>query len=163
MYGSADEVLAALMPICREVGADEQYEELAKLCSMLSSSSDYEKIRLDFSVVNDMNYYNGIVFKGFIKGIPDGVLAGGEYGMLMHRMGKAAGAVGFAIYLDMLDELAEPVSEYDVDVLVVYGKGCDADSVIELKNKLIAEGRSVSLQRAVPTKLRYKEIIRLDK
>ena len=163
MYGSADAVLAALMPICREVGADEQYEELAKLCSMLSSSSDYEKIRLDFSVVNDMNYYNGIVFKGFIKGIPDGVLAGGEYGMLMHRMGKAAGAVGFAIYLDMLDELAEPVSEYDVDVLIVYGKGCDADSVIELKNKLIAEGRSVSLQRAVPTKLRYKEIIRLDK
>ena len=120
-------------------------------------------IRLDFSVVNNMNYYNGVVFKGFLRGIPDGVLAGGEYGMLMKRMGKPSGAVGFAIYLDMLEELSQPSREYDVDVLVVYGEKASLDSVTAIKKKLIGEGRSVSLQKSIPTKLRYKEMIKLDK
>ena len=46
------------------------------------------------------------MFTGFIEGIPDGVLAGGEYGGLVRKMGKPAGAIGFAVYLDMIDEIA---------------------------------------------------------
>lgn len=162
MYGDMESVLLRLAPICALVGADEQYGELVTLCGMLAASQYASRIKIDFSVVNNMNYYNGIVFKGFIEGIPDGPLAGGEYGTLMNKMGKSAGAVGFAIYLDMLDELSVPSREYDVDVLVVYGKESDPRYVLELKNKLIAEGRSVSLQKTVPSKLRYKEIIKLD-
>lgn len=162
MYGDMESVLLRLAPICALVGADEQYGDLVTLCTMLMASQYASRIKIDFSVVNNMNYYNGIVFKGFIEGIPDGPLAGGEYGTLMNKMGKSAGAVGFAIYLDMLDELSAPSREYDVDVLVVYDKGCDPRSVQELKNKLIAEGRSVSVQKNVPSKLRYKEIIKLE-
>lgn len=32
-----------------------------------------------------MNYYNGIVFKGFLNGICEGVLAGGTYDKLMRK------------------------------------------------------------------------------
>ena len=163
MYGSMTEVLSRLEPVCKRVEAVEQYEELKTLCTLLSTAGYADKIKLDFSVVNDMNYYNGIVFKGFLEGIPDGILAGGEYGMLMSRMGKCSGAVGFAIYLDLLEELDAPSRDYDVDVLVIYEKNSDTGAVIELKNKLISEGKRVSLQRAIPEKLRYKEIIRLDK
>ena len=145
IYGDMESTLSRLEPICEAVGAVEQYSELKTLCSLFSASEYADRIRLDFSVVNNMNYYNGIVFKGFLEGIPDGVLAGGEYGMLMSRMGKPSGAVGFAIYLDMLEELASPSREYDVDVLVVYGEGSSPDSIIELKNKIIAEGKRVSV------------------
>lgn len=162
VYGEPSEVLPRLLPICRLVGATDAYDELSALCDMLADGGDADKIRIDFSVVNDMNYYNGVVFKGFLKGVPDGILAGGEYGMLMHRMGKAAGAIGFAIYLDMLEEIREPMREYDVDALVIYPDGFDAKELIALKKKLADEGKSVSMQRAIPEKLRYKEIIRLD-
>ena len=163
IYGDMKSTLDSLKPICEKFGAMEQYSELETLAKLLSASEFSDRIRLDFSVVNNMNYYNGVVFKGFLRGIPDGVLAGGEYGMLMKRMGKPSGAVGFAIYLDMLEELAQPSRDCDVDVLVVYNEDSSPDSAIELKKKLMEEGKSVSLQKAVPTKLRYKEMIKLDK
>ena len=163
IYGDMKPTLLRLKPICEKFDAMEQYSELEILCDLFSSSEYSDRVRLDFSVVNNMNYYNGIVFKGFLSGIPDGVLAGGEYGMLMKRMGKPSGAVGFAIYLDMLEELSAPTREYDVDVLLILGESASPESVIALKSKLISEGKSVSVQKSVPTKLRYKEIIKLDK
>ena len=68
-----------------------------------------EKICVDFSVVNDMNYYNGIAFKGFVEGVPVGVLSGGQYDGLMKKMGKKANAVGFAVYLDEISKRGERV------------------------------------------------------
>ncbi len=164
MYGGVSEVLSRLAPICEKIGAIKQYEEFKSLCSLLSPSENFTNMRIDFSVVNDMSYYSGIVFRGFIEGIPDGVLSGGEYTAFMKRMGKEAGAVGFAVYLDMLDELdAGKSSEYDVDVLVLYNEKADTGALTALKNSLIAEGKRVSLQKAVPAKLRYKEIIKVEK
>ena len=138
------------------------YTELERLCMLLSQTERAERIKLDFSVVNDMSYYNGIVFTGFIEGIPDGVLAGGEYGGLVRKMGKAAGAVGFAVYLDMLEELSCERAAYDVDVLIVYDNRAVIEDILERKAALIAEGKSVSLQRAIPEKLRYKELVRME-
>ncbi len=163
IYGDMNKTLLRLEPICEKFCAMEQYSELETLCNLLSCSEYSDRVRLDFSVVNNVNYYNGIVFRGFLRGIPDGVLAGGEYGMLMKRMGKPSGAVGFAFYLDMLEELSAPSRDSDVDVLVVCSETSSPESVIKLKNKLISEGKSVSVQKSVPTKLRYKEIIKLDK
>ncbi len=163
LYGSIGDVLIRLCPICESLGAMDKYAELERLCMLLSATEYSDRLRIDFSVVNDMSYYNGIVFRGFLEGIPDGVLAGGEYGTLMRRMGKPAGAVGFAIYLDMLEELPSPSREYDVDVLLLYGEDSALEDVVEKKNDLIAEGKSVSLQRSVPEKLRYKEIIKMER
>lgn len=71
-----------------------------------------ENLRIDFSVLNDTNYYNGIIFKGFIDGIAQSVLSGGRYDSLLSRLGRKQGAVGFAVYLDGLDRLyADMVSE----------------------------------------------------
>ncbi|MBO7214160.1 MAG: ATP phosphoribosyltransferase regulatory subunit [Clostridia bacterium] len=60
---------------------------------------------IDFSVVNDMNYYNGISFKGFIEGVPTGVISGGQYDNLLKKMGKPYKAIGFAVYLDEVSRI----------------------------------------------------------
>ena len=63
-------------------------------------------VRVDFSVISDLNYYNGIVFRGFIDGVPESILSGGQYDNLMRRMGhENSHAIGFAVYLDKLDKL----------------------------------------------------------
>ena len=108
-----------------------------------------------------MNYYSGIVFRGFLPGVYEGVLAGGEYGALMRRMGRKSSAIGFALYLDLLDELDSGHSEYDVDVLLLYGENTDPVALTEKKRALIDMGKSVSLQREVPGKLRYRELVDL--
>ena len=70
----------------------------------LSESEDADIINVDFSVVDDINYYNGIVFKGFLNGIPGAVLSGGQYDRLMRKMGRKSQAAGFAFYTDMLEQ-----------------------------------------------------------
>ena len=54
-----------------------------------------------------MKYYNGIAFKGFISGIPDSVLSGGQYDRLMRRMGRRDRAIGFAVFMNKLERLQE--------------------------------------------------------
>lgn len=60
-------------------------------------------VRLDCSVPANMRYYNGIVLNGYVKGIPQAILSGGRYDPLMKRIGKQGGAIGFAVYLDLLE------------------------------------------------------------
>ena len=75
-----------------------------KTTSILKTFSPDGNINVDFSVVNDLNYYNGIVFKGFVSGIPTGILSGGQYDNLMGKMGYKSKAIGFAVYLDELEK-----------------------------------------------------------
>ena len=63
------------------------------------------RITVDFSVVNSMKYYSGIAMSGYVSGVPERILSGGRYDKLMRRMGKAAGAIGFALYLNALEAM----------------------------------------------------------
>ena len=52
-----------------------------------------------------MNYYNGLIFRGFLSSLPGSVLSGGQYDNLMRRLRRRSGAVGFAVYLDQIARL----------------------------------------------------------
>ena len=107
-----------------------------------------------------MNYYNGIVFKGFIKGIPTGILSGGQYDNLMGKMGKKSHAIGFAVYLDELSRFYES-QEYDVDVAIEYGDA-GVDKVNALVKELTKEGKTIFVAKKINEKLKYKELIKID-
>ncbi len=80
----------------------------ATLRRQLKLSDEYVragKIRIDFSVTDDMSYYSGIVMRGFIRGLSKSILSGGQYDNLLRKMGKKNGAIGFALYLDLIEEL----------------------------------------------------------
>ena len=114
-------------------------------------------IRVDLSLVSDMNYYNGLVFQGFVKGIPTRVLSGGQYDKLMAKMGKNGGAIGFAVYLDLLERM-KTIPPYDVDVLLLYHSEDDMQAIHNRVSELIKEGKSVSVQTVIPDKLIYREL-----
>lgn len=115
-------------------------------------------LRIDFSVVDDIHYYNGIVFKGFVNGLPGSVLSGGQYDKLMKKMKRSDRAIGFAVYTDMLDRLAQPTEDYDVDVLLLY-TDAEPSQVRQQVKLLTASSKSVMAQRAIPANIRYREII----
>jgi len=155
--GKRSEVIAGVSELC---GA-EAVRELRELSQMLDNSPFSHRIRFDFSVISDMSYYNGFVFNGFIDGICSGVLAGGQYGNMMKKMSRDSEAVGFALYLDRLEDLDRSRESYDVDCLLLYD-GCISPAELAQKvDSLIARGISVSAQKSVPPKLRYKNAIDL--
>ncbi len=98
---------ASVLPALRDTfGDNEAVTELAALVSALAPE-ERNMVRIDFSVPGNLKYYNGVVFKGYVQGVPQYVLSGGQYDGLMQRMRKNGRALGFAVYLDGLWQLPE--------------------------------------------------------
>ncbi len=161
IYGEMNDVINRLEPLCTAPEAQTALGELLTLYSLLDNTVYKQKIHFDFSIVNDMNYYNGIVFKGFLNGICEGVLAGGTYDKLMRKMGRKSGAVGFALYLDLLEDLKTPRNEFDIDVLLLYNNTTESKTVLRCIQEQTEKGKSVSAQKAVPEKIRFRELVDL--
>lgn len=160
MRGVLGDVIPELEKYAKGEVMHRAIEELKTLWQLLCRSGLQNRIFFDFSVINDMNYYSGAVFRGFIDGIPAAVLAGGRYDKLIQRMGKACGGIGFAIYLDLIESISEK-SEYDVDVLLVYGEGTSPEEIAAAVFEYTNSGLSVRAERSIPEKLRYRKLIRL--
>ena len=152
LTGSNGEVLSDL----RAMGAD---EELVSELESVVSALDEDAVRIDFSVMGGMKYYNGIIFRGYVEGVPVPVLSGGQYDRLMRRMGKHSGAIGFAVYMDPLERMLQAGSEYDVDTVLLYSDGDDMKNVLEKADSLRSGNRSVMTLREIPSDLRYRDIV----
>lgn len=160
VYGAPDFVIDSLKKAGLNGQALSALNQLESIVNGLKAFGVCDKVRVDFSVVNDMGYYNGIVFKGFISGIPTGILSGGGYDKLMQKMGKKARAIGFAVYLDELEKYLLEENEFDVDVAIEYGDE-DAKTVGALVKEIASSGQTVGAFKVVPKKLRYKKLIDL--
>lgn len=159
LWGDMRSVIDKLSPLCESVSSAKALSELKVLSYLLSKCEYSEKVRFDFSVVHNMSYYDGIVFSGFLSGICEAALSGGEYGKLLSRMGRKSRAAGFALYLDLLEGLSANEVSFDADVLLVYDDSVSMAEVIEKKNSLVKEGFSVSAQRSVPKKMRFGKTV----
>ena len=85
----------------------ESINALKKVVDAFKEAGLEDMLNIDFSVVSDLKYYNGIIFKGFAAGVPDGVLSGGQYDKLMKRMKRTSRAIGFGVYMDSLGRLSK--------------------------------------------------------
>jgi ATP phosphoribosyltransferase regulatory subunit len=159
-YGDMRTVLEKIAPFCTTGNAKEAYAELCVVCDLLAKTPFADKIRLDFSVVNDMEYYNGFVFKGFVEGVSEGVLSGGQYDRLTARMGKRTGAIGFALYLDLLEGFGESKSGFDIDLAVLYDETTDVEVLAKTIEDAVRAGKRVSALRKLGD-IRAKEILDL--
>lgn len=128
----------------------------------VSSVGKDKNINIDFSVTNDINYYNGIVFKGFVAGVPNSVLSGGRYDALMRRMNRSSGAIGFAVYTDMLGAVCGGGEKYDADTVIVYGENERFEKINERAAALRKNGERVLLLKNAPKNIRYRKILDLS-
>lgn len=160
-YGKADDVIEKLKSLSVNEKTEAALNELLAISKSFKENKMYENIRLDFSVINNMNYYNGLVFQGFIDKIPTGVLSGGQYDKLMHKMGKKAGAIGFAVYLDYLQRFNVRSREYDVDALIIYDEKTDIELINKTVSELTKKGEIAMAQKSAPQNIKYRRIISL--
>ena len=160
LHSPLAEGLEALRPLAVGDGAAAALAELEQLAAAMEAYGVKDRMMLDFSIVNDMRYYNGIIFQGFVDGIPTGILSGGRYDNLMKKMGKRNQAVGFAVYLDQLERL-QPAQQYDVDALLLYGDDADPMQVLQAVKLLGDTGKTVRAERNRSDAIAYRQLLRL--
>ena len=96
---------------------------LKKINKILKELGYEENITFDLGMVPGVNYYTGIIFKGYIEGARAPVLSGGRYDNLIKSFGRDLPAVGFSIDVDLILENInfnneEKIKEY----IIYYGK-----------------------------------------
>ena len=163
MYLPIKSALEEIKPLLDGAKMQAAYDELYELYLILSSYGLTDKLYVDFSIVNDMNYYDGIIFKGFINGIFDSVLSGGRYDRLMEKLGKKMGAIGFALYLDQLERFGSSNDGYDVDVMLLYGNDTPVAKVISAVNSFRADGKTVRATNTLDKSVSYKKLFGFGK
>jgi len=139
---------------------DKAVLEIERSYNAINALGYGEKVRLDFAIINDMDYYNGIVLQGYIEGIPRAVLSGGRYDLLMKKFGKPQSALGFALYLGELTRFFTSHAKKGIDVLLIRG-----DTPIEVAlitaDRFIKEGLRVSVEKNMSYATDAKKILKI--
>ena len=135
LSGSYAATLSKAAALCRNPAMTAAVAELTALAPTLGQAGG--SIRLDLTLAGEMEYYNGLVFQGYLKALPRPLLKGGRYDLLLQKFTPGAGAIGFAVYLDELDRLnaMPPVQHQDtgkVMLNVALPKGRLGDKVYNL-------------------------------
>ena len=146
--GPAAQVLPSLSAI---LDSDEEKLALGELCRIVAILEDQglgDSLRVDFSLIGGMAYYNGIVFRGYLEGIPERVLSGGQYDRLASGMGRNNRAIGFAVYVDLLEQLQKD-TQADVDAVLLISGEEDGLLIQRVAEELGKQG-SVRLCSSLP-------------
>jgi len=142
LSGSFPAVIERAKELCLCDEMHNALEELEQLGNILLVHDGLCDTRIDLSLFGKEDYYNGVIFSGYIKVLPFRVLSGGRYDALLGRLGKSGGALGFAIYLDELEYMYESDNNGKFTV-VRYTVDADVARFTSFINNLTAEGKKV--------------------
>ena len=82
-------------------------------------------VSIDLAMVQSIDYYTGIIFKGFARGLGFEVCTGGRYDTLLSRFGTQRSATGAALSVDLLAAAlfrqGNEKQEFRIDALVCGG------------------------------------------
>ncbi len=154
LSGPLAETLERARAVAITPGMAEALNRLETMRGLMAAADCLEAVTLDFSLMNDLDYYSDLVFRGYVEGLPRAVLAGGCYSSLLRKFGRDVEAMGFAVYLNELTFLFEGQRARDVDILLVYREADDPAQVALRVEDLAAKGFSVRAETAPPQGLR---------
>lgn len=143
LNGSVSEVIASLKSISY-LESCEGLDELSEIASTLYKLGYENNIGIDLSVVNDMNYYRSLIFRGYIDCVPEAILSGGRYDELVKKMGRDCGALGFAVALDRLQDLTK-VDFDGANAVLIYSSDMSASEVMASADEIRNKGYSLEI------------------
>lgn len=148
IYGPFETAFAQALTLDVNDATHAALDELRRVFALVRAMGGGDTVRLDFSIASDMNYYNGVIFQGFIEGAPAGVLSGGRYDRLLPRFGLDEGAVGFAVYLGLIERFLTGENGFDAEALLLYNDDDDPMLVARKAAQLRREYGSVRVQKS---------------
>lgn len=117
----------------RLVGKRDELQYLRALYAALQEKGYGDCIRFDLGLVHQIDYYTGVVFRGYVEGVGAPVLSGGRYDNLVGKFGRPAPAIGFSVDADAVAGcLSQPLKPTGHRLRIALTKGRLQDQSVEL-------------------------------
>ncbi len=149
LYGKPEKILLSARSILKNKGMEKSLNNLEKVYSILKDYGYHKYILFDLGFAKELNYYTGVVFKGYVKNYGEVILSGGRYDNLTKQFGTHKPACGLGINID---KLVEVMKMYDMsgkvecysDYLVLYREE-SRSTAIKLSEDLRKRGYVVEM------------------
>ena len=113
-----EEVFEKAYSLFAENGAKESLDYLKAIYETLCQLELEDRVPIDLGLVNQAEYYTGIIFRGYLDGIGEPVLSGGRYDNLIQDFGASLSATGFAVTVDLVTGAVGLSAQKAPDILV---------------------------------------------
>lgn len=101
LFGTV-EVLNEAGKLTRNDKALKALENIREIYKVINETGFGSYIAIDLGMVQHINYYTGIIFRGYVDEIGKDILSGGRYDNLIEQFGERLSATGFAIDVDTI-------------------------------------------------------------
>ncbi|RDW21163.1 ATP phosphoribosyltransferase regulatory subunit [Oceanobacillus chungangensis] len=126
MYGNPADVIDEAKKIIRNESMKQVLQNIIAVYDVLVDYGVADSIVLNLGLINNMDYYSGIIFQGFLDSIGKPVLMGGRYDHLGKQFGNTIPAIGFAFEVDYLvhalQQQGKEIVEIEPDFIIKYDK-----------------------------------------
>ena len=125
LFGGIEVIDEALKEI-KDKKAVEIVNYLKNIYDELKNLGLEKYIMIDLGLIHKINFYTGIIFRGYIEGSGLTVLSGGRYDTLLSKFGYNLPATGFAVNVDAIVEnikINNGISENKTDIIIFYENG----------------------------------------
>lgn len=138
-----EEVFEQAYALFADASARESLDYLRNIYNSLQQLGLGDKVIIDLGLVNQAEYYTGIIFRGYFNEVGEPVLSGGRYDNLLSDFGADFPAVGFAVNVDLASSIVEKHPPLTADVLVMASEDSYLVKAIQYRKQLIAKGQIV--------------------
>ena len=99
--GGTYETIEQIAPRITDEGAKEALANLKEILDIMGNYGFLKYVSVDLSLIESIDYYTGMVFKGYTYEVGFPIISGGRYDDVANVFGKEIQAVGFSISLTL--------------------------------------------------------------
>ena len=132
-----EEVFEKASKLFRDEKIDKILDNLKSVYKDVSQLCVDGEITVDLGMVNRVDYYTGIIIKGYLEGYGEEVLSGGRYDKLIAEFGYDVPATGFAVNVNAVSSIISKNTKVSVkpsDIIVFAEKGYEMKAVLAAQN-----------------------------
>lgn len=100
--GNLAEIISLIKNFYMNEEMKKAIEELINLNYFIQENGYEKYTHFDLSMVTELDYYDGLIFKGYYPNCYKEIISGGRYDSLTEEFGKKVSAIGFSINLEGL-------------------------------------------------------------
>lgn len=117
------EVLSKAKELCQDPEALAAVSYLEEIYAVLEAAGVKDHVQFDLGLIQNIEYYTGIIFRGFGEGAGSSVISGGRYDKLIGQFGQDIPATGFALDVEAVAGCME-IPEHKRPETVIFYELC---------------------------------------